>query len=210
VQQQVLKPGQVLLEYVVRSRETLLFLVTKEGCKFYRLPISRQELAAQIERVQLPFSQLREGRSDLLHLNYDVHLSHELYWRLFEPIESMIQPESEIVVIPDDVLLYLPFESLSRSEEKGHATSLPFADYRDVDWLVKRFTFVYALSATSLRLRLEQPGSAPRQLLAFGNPSVSSSRRSNIEQAVLRGDAHQFPEFPPLPQAARESKRVGE
>ncbi len=214
VQQEVLSPGQVLLEYVVRSRETFLFLVSKQVCKFYRLPVARQELAKQIERLQLPFSQLREGRTDLLHLNYDVRLSHELYRLLFEPIESAVQPGGEIIVVPDDVLHYLPLECLSRSEAKGSPTTgLPFAEYRDVDWLVKRFTFVYALSATSLRLRLQQPVSAPRQLLAFGNPSVGGARRSDIERVVLRGSfktGDQFPEFPPLPQAARESTLIGE
>ena len=90
---------------------------------------------------------------------------------------------------------------------------MPFAEYRDVDWLVKRFTFVYALSASSLRLRLEQPGSAPQQLLAFGNPSVGSSQESDIERVVLRGSlktGEHFPEFPSLPQAAKESKKIGE
>ena len=212
VQQEVLRPGQVLLEYVVRSRETFLFLVTSRACKFYCLPITRQQLARQIERLQLPFSQLREGRSDLLHLSYDVSLSHELYRSLFQPIESILQPGTEVIVVPDDVLYYVPLESLSRTEEKGSASAgMPFAEYRDVDWLVKHFTFVYALSATSLRLRLDRASSAPRQLLAFGNPSVEGSRRNDIERVVLRGSfGNVFPEFPPLPQAARESQRVGE
>jgi CHAT domain-containing protein len=212
VQRDVLKPGQALLEYVVRDRETFLFLVTQRVCKFYRLPIARHDLAVQIEKLQLPFTQLREGRTDLLHLSYDVQLSHELYRVLFQPIESTVQADSKIIVVPDDVLNYLPFESLARSGGIGSAaTGLPFAEYRDVDWLLKRFTFVYALSATSLRLRLGQPGSAPRQLLAFGNPAVRSTRQNDIERAVLRGSSGEaFPEFPPLPQAARESKRVGE
>ena len=46
VQQKVLRPGQALLEYLVRDRETYLFLVTQQACKFYRLPIAQQELAA--------------------------------------------------------------------------------------------------------------------------------------------------------------------
>jgi CHAT domain-containing protein len=213
VQQEVLKPGQALLEYVVRDRGTLLFLVSKQSCKFFHLPITRQQLASQIERLHLPFSQLREGRTDLMHLGYDVGLSHELYRSLFEPIESMLQPGAEVIVVPDDVLHYLPMEGLSRSVAKGSPTNndIPFAEYRDVDWLVKHFTFVYALSATSLRLRDDRSSSVPQQLLAFGNPSVEGSRRNDIERVVLReSSSDQLPEFPPLPQAARESQRIGD
>lgn len=214
VQQTVLRPGQALLEYLIRDRETYLFLVTLQACKFYRLPIAKQELAHRIEKLQLPFSQFQEGRIDLAHLSYDVQLSHRLYRLLFQPIEPALRPGAEIIVVPDDVLNYLPFESLSRTGEmRPAATDLPFAEYRDVDWLVKRFSFVYALSASSLRLRVKQPSSTQRELLAFGNPSVGSSQESDIERVVLRGSlktGEHFPEFPPLPQATKESKKIGE
>lgn len=214
VQQDVLRPGQSLLEYVVQDRETFLILVTKQSCKFLRLGIGRKQLAGQIEKLLLPFGRLREGQVDLLHVNYDVGLSHQLYELLFRPIESLVQPDTQIVIVPDDVLNYLPFESLSRSATVGsRQAGVSYSEYQNVDWLARRNIFSYALSATSLSLRRQQVRSAPRQLLAFGNPSVKGSQRNDVAKAVLRRASESMVEGPQLvalPQAARESQRIGE
>lgn len=214
VQQEVLRPNQSLLEYVVQDRESFLFLVTKQSCKFYRLKVGRKQLTDEIERLLLPFSQLREGQVDLLHVNYDVGLSHELYRLLFRPIESAVRQDSQLVIVPDDVLNYLPFESLSRSAMLGsRQAGLAYSEYQNVDWLVRHYTFSYALSATSLSLHHEHDRSPPSQLLAFGNPSLRGSQRSDLVQAVLRRSSEastEIPQLASLPQAARESKRIGE
>jgi len=214
VQQKVLRPGQSLVEYVVQDKESFLFLITQQTCKSFRLNIGRKQLTDRIEKLLLPFSQLREGQVDLLHVNYDVQLSHELYRLLFRPIESAVQQNSELVIVPDDVLNYLPFESLSRSATLGpRQAGLPYSEYQNVDWLVRHYTLSYALSASSLSLHQEQDRPAPSQLLAFGNPSLIGSQRKGVAQAVLRRISDRSAEVPQLvslPQAARESKRVGE
>ncbi len=214
VQQKALRPNQALLEYVVQDKESFLFLVTPQSCKSFRLNIGRKQLNDRIEKLLLPFGQLRDGQVDLLHVNYDVRLSHDLYRLLFRPIESEIPRDSQLVIVADDVLNYLPFESLSRSATVApRQAGLPYSEYQAVDWLVKHYTFSYALSATSLSLGHEGNRSAPAQLLAFGNPSLKGSQRNDVAQAVLRriseGSA-EVPQLVSLPQAARESKRIGE
>lgn len=213
VQQDVLAPGQALLEYVVQDRESFAFLVTKTSCRFYRLKFGRKELAGKIERLLLPFSQLREGKVDLLHVSYDVGLSHELYRLLFRPVELEIQAKSQLVIVADDVLNYLPFEALSRSPiVKPAVAGLLYSQYQGVDWLIRRHTFTYALSATSLSLHHKRDHSSRGQLLAFGNPSLSGSQRSGAAQAVLRRTSESstdVPQLVALPHADRESRRIG-
>jgi CHAT domain-containing protein len=213
VQQKALRPNQALLEYVVQDKESFLFLVTPQTCRSFRLNIGRKQLNDRIEKLLLPFGQLRDGQVDLLHVNYDVRLSHDLYRLLFRPVESEIPRDSQLVIVADDVLNYLPFESLSRSPTPGSRESgSTYSEYQRVDWLVKNYTFKYALSATSLSLRRENLRSPARQLVAFGNPSLRGSQRNNVAQAVLRGRSEsngEVPQLVPLPQAARESRAIG-
>jgi len=214
VQLKALHPNQALLEYVVQERESFLFLVTPRGCKFFRLNIGRKQLTSRIEKLLLPFSQLREGQVDLLHVNYDVRLSHELYRLLVHPAESEIPRGSQLIIVADDVLNYLPFESLARSAVLGpKQAGLPYAEYQGVDWLVKHYTFSYALSASSLSGRREQDQSTPSQLVAFGNPSLQGSQRTDVAKAVLRRISEataEVPELVSLPQATREIRRIGQ
>lgn len=214
VQLKALRPNQALLEYVVQEKESFVFLVTPQSCKSSRLNIGRKQLTERVEKLLLPFSQLREGQVDLLHVNYDLQLSHELYRLLFRPVESAIPRDSQLVIVADDVLNYLPFESLSRSAMLGpKQAGLPYSEYQNVDWLVGRYTFSYALSASSLSLHQQQDRPTPSQLLAFGNPSLKGSQRNDAAQAVLRRISEgstEVPELVSLPQAARESRRIGQ
>jgi CHAT domain-containing protein/Tfp pilus assembly protein PilF len=214
VQLKTLRPNQALLEYVVQDNESFVFLVTPQSCKSFRLNIGRKQLTDRVERLLLPFSQLREGQVDLLHVNYDVRLSHELYRLLFRPIEREIPRGIQLVIVADDVLNYLPFESLARTPVLGpkHA-DLPYAEYQGVDWLVKHYTFSYAVSASSLSLRHEPDRSSPSHLLAFGNPSLRGPQRSQAAQVVLRRISEastEVPELVSLPQATRETQRIGQ
>jgi len=214
VQEETLKPHQSLVEYVVTEQDVLVFLVNKQACRYFRLPITRTQLVALVEQMHRPFKELQAGRVDLLHMNYDLDLSHRLYGLIFQPIESRLPAGDELIIVPDDVLNYLPFESLVRSTTLGSPEAgLAYAEYKAVDWLVKHFTFSYAISATSLDPRLHQKEPPPRRLLAFGNPAVDVSQHKDIVQAVLRRASEadlELPYLSPLPQAAREAKRVAQ
>ena len=187
VQTEILGHNQALVEYVVTDQETLAFVLDRSSCKFVRLPISRKALNAQVRQLHLPFQQLREGRTDLLHLSYDVSLSHELYKTLFLPLEPLLQGKTDIIIVPDEVLNYLPFESLTRSGVTGEKIpALHYAEYREVDWLVRHYTIRYAFSATSLDPKLREAGSPQGELVAFGISGSIGSQNTRIAQAVLR------------------------
>lgn len=211
VQQEILKPGQVLVEYVVTDRDVLAFVVDKSNCRFFRLPVERMQLAKQIEELHLPFRQLRQGRIDLMHLDYDVRLAHKIYEELFQPLERAIQGAKQVFIVPDDVLYHLPFESLPRSSTMGEPEpGLRYGEYRNVDWLVRHYTINYALSATSLHPQLSSSRSVPKQLVAFGDPAIGAFAKSELGRTALRSfepDAS-YPYLPPLPQSAKEASLV--
>ena len=214
VQNEILGHNQALIEYVVTDQEALAFVLDRNSCKFVRLPISRKALNTQVRQLHLPFQQLREGRTDLLHLSYDVSLALELYKTLFLPLEPLLQGKTDIIIVPDEVLNYLPFESLARSGVTGDKIpTLHYAEYREVDWLVRHYTIRYAFSATSLDPKLREAGSSQGELVAFGISGSTGSQNTRIAQAVLRRateDGADLPALAPLPLAAKESRRVAQ
>jgi CHAT domain-containing protein len=101
-----------------------------------------------------------------------------------------------------------------RSEAKGSPQAgLTYAEYQGVDWLVKRYTFVYALSARSLSLRREPSSPVVRQLVGLGNPSLSGTQKTEVGRVVFRRASETgtaIPYLSPLPQASTEVKRIGQ
>jgi len=211
VQEEILKPGQVLVEYVVTDRDVMAFAVDKAHCRFFRLPVERPHLVRQIDQWRLPFRQLKEGRVDLLHLPYDLRLAEQIYGEIFQPLEQAIGGAERVVIVPDDVLFYLSFESLARSTNRVRAEpGLIYGEYRNADWLLRHYTISYALSATSLHPRLRPARPAPKQLVAFGDPAVAAFAKSELGRTVLRAfetDSAE-PSLPPLPFSAREARLV--
>jgi len=182
--------GSPLLEYVVTDDVTYLFAVTKATSKaaptvqVFTVPIKRTDLEKRTES----FRQQLAGR-DLAFRSAAQKLS-EL---LLRPAQAQLIGKTNLVIVPDDVLLDLPFQALLTRENR---------------FLIEEAAISYAPSLTVLRQmkkrRTEgQPGSGTPALLALGNPLLG---KETIERAtlVLRDE-----KFDPLPEAEEEVKQLG-
>jgi CHAT domain-containing protein len=209
VQRDILKPGDALIEYLVTNRQVFAFAITPRQRRFLRLPVTRDVLANRIQRLLAPFAQLKSGQVDLLHLKYDVEVANELYRDLVAPLAPQLQGVRNLIIIPDDVLNYVPFESLSLTPALGQTQQgIRYSEYRDVDWVVNHYSITYAISATSLHPRFHKERPAPSSLLAFGNPKLQVTQLKDSANR-LRGAANAFvPALGALPQSAREATTV--
>jgi CHAT domain-containing protein len=182
--------GSALLEYVVTDDATYLFAVTKPSSRaaptvqVFTLPIKRAELERQTES----FRQQLAGR-DLAFRDAAQKLSK----LLLRPAQTQLIGKTNLVIVPDDVLLGLPFQALLTRENR---------------FLIEEAAFSYAPSLTVLRQMKKrrpegQPGSGTPALLALGNPLLG---KETIERAtlVLRDE-----KFDPLPEAEEEVKQLG-
>ena len=77
----------------------------------------------------------------LLYNDY-LSVGYKLYKDLFEPVRKYLISD-KILISPDNIISYLPFETLPSSDKPG--TNLIF---RDIDYLMKDFEFSYTYSAT--------------------------------------------------------------
>ncbi|MCI0515730.1 CHAT domain-containing protein, partial [candidate division KSB1 bacterium] len=175
VQKEVLQPGELLLEYVLGETQSYLWAVNRNKCQMYALPAENEITTAVKRYLELVSHPPRPG----LSLQRE---GKRLYDLLFKPVTGWISDFQRLIIVPDGVLFYLPFETLVNE------SSPPKADY-----LVTMGEINYSPSTSVLHwLRHEQKKPAtvpPLELLAFGDPIFGNESASG-------GTRAQFPENP--------------
>lgn len=177
---EVLDKDTVLLEYAIGEKESYVWAVTEGGLSNAVLPgkkLVEEQVEAYRRQVSKPVSGLTVNqamaRADLE--------SKKLYQMLVAPLEATLTGKKRLMIVPDGVLSYLPFEVLQSKSR-----------------LIERFSISYAPSASAVEglrernLNRKQP---ERSLLAFADPALVGSQGASAE----RGFSYQS-----LPQARLE------
>jgi len=156
----------VVLEYSVGDSSSCLWAISLSDHKIFKLP-RRKILQEQIETIRFSLLDPQQGISDFF-----TNAGRILYEELIKPAESFLSKKSKLIIIPDGVLNYLPFEVLLTENKK------PTADisYSDLPFLVKKYPVSYGQSASVLKALISKPeeevrqGAVGKRLLAFGDP----------------------------------------
>src|SRR5262249_22109830 len=102
--QDLLDPGVTMLEYFVSSNNVWLWVVEKDRVQFVSSSIERKDLVSKVTSLRDTIYQL--GEKEKFNA-----LSQELYRLLIDPAVQHIHGK-ELLIIPHDVLHYLPFQAL--------------------------------------------------------------------------------------------------
>jgi len=149
VQDSLLEEGQALLEYFVGDSSIFTFLITKDTFKIKQLPKTfplKQHVQTLRESIYQPFhtQDITDAQRDSLDQLYR-ESAYLLYEKLIQPVEDMIQVNGELIIVPDGVLGYIPFDALlTDSVEAG-------TKVRDYPYLLKKYQTSIAYSATLLK-----------------------------------------------------------
>jgi len=165
---QELAPDQncVFLEYYVGDSSSSLWVVTRNDHRLFMLP-GREILREQVETIRFAL-QDREQTST----GFFTQSGYTLFRELIQPAEKYFSNNSKLIIIPDGILNYLPFEVLL-TETNEINSEVSFAD---LPFLVKNYPVSYAQSASVLKsLLAKQPGAEDshkniKTLIAFGDP----------------------------------------
>lgn len=158
IQSMLLGEKSALLEYFVGENRTLMFFITRCRAELYELPgrrILENSLRGYLKILYSPpfgpFNGLRAAN----------RIAKELIFPLWQGPRSEI---NSIIVVPDGVLHYLPFETLR------------IADAGKEIYVIEKFKMTYCPSATSLFLikQRPRPKRLGKDLLAFGVPLFGS------------------------------------
>jgi CHAT domain-containing protein len=147
--QEMLDPGVTMLEYFVTQQAVLLWVVEKDRMRFVNIPISRTDLVQKVSVLRDSVFQL--GEKERLR-----NSSEELYKLLIQPALQHVRGK-ELLVIPHDVLHYLPFQALVSSEGK---------------YLIQDYPIYYLSSASLMQFTHEKRRAGGERALVMGNPSL--------------------------------------
>ena len=162
--QELLQPGSTLVEYFVGQVTTRVWIIEKERMQYVGIRLGKQNLA---ERVKT----LRDSIFALGEKEKFNESSTSLYQELIQPILPHASGK-ELIIVPHDVLHYLPF----------HALRSP-----DGRYLIEQYPIYYLSSASLLQFVKEKKTAGGEKVLAFGNPDLGDPEK-NLEYAELEAE----------------------
>ena len=114
-----------VLTYWMSSNELILWLITRSEVRLRRVTVSADRLTGMVEKARrsIQSSSVKAYTDDL----------SELYKSLIKPVENDLEPFSNLVVVPNGPLHFIPYQALMNS--KG-------------TFLVEKFNLVYSPSAS--------------------------------------------------------------
>jgi len=201
--ERLLRPDEALVSYLTLEDRLLVWLVRPAGAPlgYWNVEIKRPEVEQLVAHVRAS-AELSPGQSQLKP--YDVARAHRLYELLITPLEPALSGVKQLLVVPDEVLLPLPFAALVR-EGGGEAyealvnlaaaphqlTETELASYGQLSWLVQQYPITVLPSATALRALREVPRTATvarEPFLGFGDPVLrGNGRRRGGRMLTARG-----------------------
>ena len=185
---ELLDSETVLLEFALGEPRSYLFAVTRDRAEVHLLP-SRSDLQPIVSALRKDLE--AGGRRGLARL--DLHRA-KLYDLLLRPAEELIDGRGALVIIPDQELLYVPFESLVDASRRRRT-------------VVSTWSVSYAPSATALA-RIRQRGRTRQppemEFVGFADPAPALPAGQAVGPAGLPPAPGTDGLWPPLPEARRE------
>jgi len=159
--QELLGPGVTILEYFVTDSTVWLWVVEKDRLQFVSTASARKDLVAKVTELRDAIYQF--GEKERFNA-----LSQELHKLLLQPALPHIRGK-ELIIVPHDVLHYLPFQALVGS---------------DGQYLIEKYPIYYLSSASLLQFIQEKRQAMGEHALAFGNPDLGDPEK-NLDYAEL-------------------------
>lgn len=162
--QQQLNENQALLSYLATENTLYLTLVDSKEKTFYELPFDKT-IKNSIQKLYRKSSNLNIQDTSLFKNSYNVYQSI---------LESALQKTSatDLIIIPDDILNYVPFDALVTSNNKQ-------------SYLLETYSISYASSATLLQEHTNNQIQSNNKLLVFAPQFTGKSITLNQERADM-------------------------
>jgi CHAT domain-containing protein/Flp pilus assembly protein TadD len=167
--QSYLDEDSLVLQYSVTSKGTYLFLITHSDFKLVESPATTEIL----DRL------VRDYISDLRRLADEEDVNEKarvLYDYLISPVKEDIRRKSNLCIVPDKALHFLPFAALVDRSNDSYLIEIP------------RLNLTYAPSASVLAKCISEDRSSrsarPERILAVGNPLLDNRYFRNLAPLV--------------------------
>jgi CHAT domain-containing protein/Tfp pilus assembly protein PilF len=197
IQNQIIDDQTVILEYFIEEKESYLIIITRRSAELCVLA-GRDDLEKSL-RAYIKLLSVRSNDAQV-----GVEAEERIGKELIPLVKGgLLEDAKALIVIPDGILHYLPFETLRASI--GHGSG----------YLIEKLVISYCPSSSSLFILKKQEKRNVRQraLLALGGPNygiLPASEHETTKKDVLNQlyDEQRF-RFSPLPFSKREVLEIG-
>lgn len=208
IQSQVLGVNQTLIEYIIGREKTSVFVVKPDSIHYVELDISGAELEEMIFDLSPLFQNSRivkQGNKSAIFnaqlADFSIPPAFKLYQRLFQPLEKIIANDSNLIIIPDDLLFYLPFEMFVVDTANCESDY----DFGHAKFLIEKYTISYSPAAGLLNPQLMTKKYSKKGLFAIGNPDYEVSDKSSEETENIVSEY-----LTELPHSEMEVKKIAD
>ncbi len=206
---EVVKPGDIpsvagrntnYLNYVVSDTVIYIFLANRKFTKLFTMPVDSgffDNVREFRKLLSLP-SPFMDAKSEFM--KYQLY-GGRIYRKILEPVRKYLISD-KLLISPDNILSYIPFETIPYQEFKGDDIL-----YRELPYMMNEFRISYTYSATLLAESVKKMTvSMSNSLIAF---APVYTRTINID-SVLQTRQVRLSGINDLPFARQEAEYVSE
>lgn len=193
--QNKLKKDMSIVEYSIDEKNLYIFHITKSRFEIYRKSIDStfpNSIIAMRKSIT-HFDPIKYNEENYKEYSKS---SSFLYQVSLKPVSNL---NERLIIIPDDILLLLPFEALLTDKETTEASN-----YRNLPFLIKDKALSYAYSSTMLFEPKEINRNAKNKLLAF------APEYGGLDSSIFRGNSRNGlrKNLSPIPGAKEEVEKI--
>ncbi len=194
IRRRLLGPNDVLFEYFLAEPVSLLAVIEKDRLELHILPSKSDRINSVIGFIKYVSSRTSsngELRPAARRIFGDI---------LFPLREDSLAAKKRLIIVPDGILYFFPFEALIDEKWKDGNR-----------YLIERYEISYMPSATTLKWLTASPSpQAPSEgLLALGDPDYESLNGNIAESLHIPGDPWAREGiFEPLPTSREEIRTI--
>ncbi|MFQ6113778.1 MAG: CHAT domain-containing protein [bacterium] len=218
IQKNILGTGQALVEYIVGPEKLSIFLITPDTLIYTQVAVSRERLQSILADLSPLFkwekSTNEKTRQQILNpqlADFSIPPAYALYEVLVKPVEPQLQSIKELIIVPDDILFYLPFEMLVCDSS---AVETPY-DFDNAGFLLEKYVISYASSASLLDPNLRRVRKSSKGVMAVGNPDFKEQDEGTqltdylASNLLYSGSVVRGGKLVSLPNSESEVKAIG-
>jgi len=153
--QELIDPETSLISYLVTGNLVRIWIVEKNRLQYVDVRVSKKELTDSVRQ----FRKIISTPGEIETFN---KIANALSKRLIEPVLPYVTGK-EMIIVPHDVLHYLPFHALIGSDGR---------------YLIEKYSISYLSSASLLQFVKEKQRAAGQKILALGNPDLNDPKMS--------------------------------
>jgi CHAT domain-containing protein/Tfp pilus assembly protein PilF len=161
------------LNYVVSDSVLYIFLVNRKNIRMHSFSID-SAFFSKLHKFRTLLSDQAVSVNARVKFNKYKKEGYDLYKLLIEPVRSSFISDN-LIIAPDNILSYLPFETLITAEDNGNDMY-----YRDLSYLMKDYNISYTYSATFMKELVKRENKALKDVVAFAPVYTRSINTDSI------------------------------